>query len=143
MHNSTQQPGESPKWCQAKLSTKRAIKGSYKTFSTARACCSSTGFTGKSPEIKNTKNRKNSTAVQPVQNHHSIKLSTTGLLGGAGEAIHKALKQSSTPTNHLGAGVRYKQDQPEQNPVLLINKHTLASQKQSGYETLFSSSSGY
>jgi hypothetical protein len=56
----------------------------------------------------------------------------------------KITSSSSTTTkNHLGAGVRYKQDQPEQNSVLLINKHTLASQKQSGYETLFSSSSGY
>jgi hypothetical protein len=66
--------------------------------------------------------------------------------GGAGQvnqpqAHHRS--KTSTSTNHLGAGVRYKQDQPEQNSVLLINKHTLASQKQSGYETLFASSSGY
>jgi hypothetical protein len=40
-------------------------------------------------------------------------------------SISSTLKKSSTPTNNLGAGVRYKPNQPEQNKVLLINKHTV------------------
>lgn len=32
MHNSTHKPGESPKWCQVKLSTRESKRASYITF---------------------------------------------------------------------------------------------------------------
>jgi hypothetical protein len=103
------------------LSTRESKGASHISFSEANPKpYPSTGFTG-----KNTR-----TQEQPLLfnllTHHSTESSPTRSPGGAGQVNqpqdhHRS--KTSTSTNHLGAGVRYKQDQPEQNSVLLINKH--------------------
>ena len=129
------------------LSTRESQRAPYITFSEpnpSHLLHPSTGSSGKSPRTPRTaRTRRTASAVQSVQPTTETKSRSPGGAGQVNQPQVHHRSKTSTSTNHLGAGVRYKQDQPEQNSVLLINKHTLASQKQSGYETLFASSSGY
>ena len=87
MYNSTHtQPGESPNWCQAKLSTRGANKGSYKTFSQPETLAAHRQNLQRVRTPRTARTGRTARAVQPVQNHHRINSSFTSSQGGAGQA---------------------------------------------------------